>query len=465
MRILRVRRSGIVRTKNNHGWSFDMNAPGQNLEPSVSLGGRLKLPAISWAAINQREVALKSIAGLIGGLIAWIPVEMWFAAHADGVLYPGTRAAHLYYLAQMFFPALVGVLINATDVSDFTTSKAKRFLAITFVVCFILGLPAAYYSEAVFIYMTGTAQAFKSEVLAFRMFARGVSFILFGLVAGAGVGLATGSRENLFKGAIGGAIGGFFGGLLFDPISGLTSAGALARITTWGELGLLIGLMIGLVQNLTKTAWLTVEAGRLRHREFRLERAVTALGRAEECDIGLFGDPAVEPRHAVIEHKGDDFVLNALGHTVTVNGRPARGAKLRGGDRIGIGNYELSFNLREVPASASAERSASVSPSAPRSYPRFIDASGHELMLRADAPTTIGRSQDNDIVLTDGSVSRRHAVLHLSEGGYFINDLQSQNGLYLNGLRIFTLTDGSQGHRLSDGDIVRLGDVELTFRL
>ena len=47
-------------------------------------------------------------------------------------------------------------------------------------------------------------------------------------------------------------------------------------------IGLAIGLFIGLVQELTKAAWLKVEAGRLRGREFRLEKPVATIGRAEE---------------------------------------------------------------------------------------------------------------------------------------------------------------------------------------
>ncbi|MGH7917576.1 MAG: hypothetical protein ACREQE_08915, partial [Candidatus Binataceae bacterium] len=178
---------------------------------------------MDWSTINRHEVARKSLAGLIGGLLAWVPVELWFAAYPDGLLRAGTNSASFYYLAEMFFPAFVGLLINATDVQDFTSARAKRFLLVTFIACFALGLPAAYYSQALFTGMTTNAQTFRSEGIAFRMLSRGISFIVFGLVAGAGVGLATGAVTNLIKGAIGGAIGGFFGGLLFDPIFALTS--------------------------------------------------------------------------------------------------------------------------------------------------------------------------------------------------------------------------------------------------
>jgi FHA domain-containing protein len=50
----------------------------------------------------------------------------------------------------------------------------------------------------------------------------------------------------------------------------------------------------------------------------------------------------------------------------------------------------------------------------------------------------IGRSLDNQVVLADADkgVSRAHAELHVQNGRYVIVDLQSQNGTWLNGLRV-----------------------------
>ena len=45
----------------------------------------------------------------------------------------------------------------------------------------------------------------------------------------------------------------------------------------------------------------------------------------------------------------------------------------------------------------------------------------------------IGRGQDNDIVLQDGSISRQHLVLMKGEEGWTFEDLESENGTYLEG--------------------------------
>ena len=116
-------------------------------------------------------------------------------------------------------------------------------------------------------------------------------------------------------------------------------------------IGLAIGLFIGLVQELTKAAWLKVEAGRLRGREFRLEKPVATIGRAEESEIGLFGDPAVAPRHAIIQRNGADFMLKDLTRDpgTFVNGKRIESAPLHQGDVIGVGGYRVRFNLRNAP--------------------------------------------------------------------------------------------------------------------
>jgi len=70
----------------------------------------------------------------------------------------------------------------------------------------------------------------------------------------------------------------------------------------------------------------------------------------------------------------------------------------------------------------------------------------------------MGRGSDNDIVIEDGSVSVRHAVMERIEGGYQLRDLGSTNGIKLDGqvMPIIPLR-----HGLS----VRIGDVAFDFTL
>jgi hypothetical protein len=71
--------------------------------------------------------------------------------------------------------------------------------------------------------------------------------------------------------------------------------------------------------------------------------------------------------------------------------------------------------------------------------------------------TTIGRSPDCDIFLDDVTVSRRHAVLVVREGEFYVEDQGSLNGTFLNRQRI----DSSR--RIEDGDELQIGKYRLTF--
>lgn len=54
-------------------------------------------------------------------------------------------------------------------------------------------------------------------------------------------------------------------------------------------------------------------------------------------------------------------------------------------------------------------------------------------------------------------VSRRHAVIHREEAGYYITDLNSTNGTRINGRRLLP----NKPCRLSSGDVIRLGRLNL----
>jgi SARP family transcriptional regulator, regulator of embCAB operon len=83
-------------------------------------------------------------------------------------------------------------------------------------------------------------------------------------------------------------------------------------------------------------------------------------------------------------------------------------------------------------------------------------ADGQRYML-AGPVTRIGRNSDNDIVLSDVKVSRRHAVITASGTAFVITDLGSVNGVRVCGKRI------DPSAELFDGDRIRIGDQEFTL--
>jgi pSer/pThr/pTyr-binding forkhead associated (FHA) protein len=80
---------------------------------------------------------------------------------------------------------------------------------------------------------------------------------------------------------------------------------------------------------------------------------------------------------------------------------------------------------------------------------------GREMVVQ-NPHVLIGTLPENDLVLTDATVSRRHAVVEETAGGYVLRDLDSTNGTFLDGVRI------REGY-LSAGSVIRLGQTEMIF--
>jgi FHA domain len=84
---------------------------------------------------------------------------------------------------------------------------------------------------------------------------------------------------------------------------------------------------------------------------------------------------------------------------------------------------------------------------------------GNTQALRQPQQTwLVGRdSRKVNFAIQDNRLSRRHAVLRYAEGGFYLFDLASSNGSFINGERVWRST------LLKDGDRVRLGSLSFVF--
>jgi len=83
---------------------------------------------------------------------------------------------------------------------------------------------------------------------------------------------------------------------------------------------------------------------------------------------------------------------------------------------------------------------------------------GEDFRIR-DGQNVIGSAPDADIVLRDTAISGKHASLRYKDQKFFLTDLDSSNGTYLN--------DGPNPiarEELKDNDVVRIGEVSLKFK-
>lgn len=85
----------------------------------------------------------------------------------------------------------------------------------------------------------------------------------------------------------------------------------------------------------------------------------------------------------------------------------------------------------------------------------------NKTIMLGDDRFTIGRAEDNDLVLNDKTVSRYHAEISCLRAQYFLTDRESRNGTFVNDSR---LEPGSSYH-LADGDRIQVADgASLVFR-
>ena len=80
---------------------------------------------------------------------------------------------------------------------------------------------------------------------------------------------------------------------------------------------------------------------------------------------------------------------------------------------------------------------------------------GESFPLEGDR-MTVGRRPDSDVFLDDVTVSRDHALVVKRGGDFYLDDLGSLNGTYVNRRRI-------ESHKLADGDELQVGKYKLTF--
>ena len=88
--------------------------------------------------------------------------------------------------------------------------------------------------------------------------------------------------------------------------------------------------------------------------------------------------------------------------------------------------------------------------------PFFVTWATHEFRLTA-RENVIGRDPDVAVPINAPVVSRRHAQIVIENGAAYLEDLGSKNGTFVGDERV------TARRRLDDGDVIKIGDHELTF--
>jgi pSer/pThr/pTyr-binding forkhead associated (FHA) protein len=204
-----------------------------------------------------------------------------------------------------------------------------------------------------------------------------------------------------------------------------------------------------------------------RHGEELLRVALgdrTAIGRAAECDVSL-PDPALSRVQAVVERRGDAFILvDRSGRGTRVAGADAAEAPLRDGTEIALGAWRALF--RAAPAAEDGATRASGATQVRDGGAAIATAPSARLRVRAggrertvpvtSAGLTAGKDPTCDAPIDDPFVSGRHLRIEARAGRWHVVDLGSTNGTFIAGARIAQA-------ELPFGVTVTLGDAALVL--
>ncbi len=101
--------------------------------------------------------------------------------------------------------------------------------------------------------------------------------------------------------------------------------------------------------------------------------------------------------------------------------------------------------------------------SAPPARLVVLDPGGSGLPVGIDfvlaANSTVGRAEPNSIVIPDPAVSARHCRFSVRDGQWWLEDLGSANGTYINGKQVVGVV------QVSDGDVVEVSRVSLSMEI
>lgn len=464
----------------------------------------------------RTKVFLSMVFGTVGAMLAWVLVDF------NGVYRLSDESSFLDQLfVGVIFGGMMGIAIGTVNgLSSGSMRRMWRNIGWGALVGLVGGALGLIFGQKIFETLY-TPNGINLPILGFLQFmwnvmVRAIGWALIGLFIGMSPGIANGSPKMRRHGAAGGFIGGFLGGMFFEIIpfilpSGVKDPGVICRGISMTMTGAFIGLLIGLVENMMKQAWVRVIAGRNEGREYIISKAQTSIGRNEMADIPLFGDRNIAPLHAIIyDAAGERHILKDAGTPsgTMVSGQRIQEHLLRDGELIQIGSMRLEFHEKATasrvarPQADVASRPSIPLPTTPDRCPfcggkkdpttgacacsfngtsagpapgifsppaasqmqggaRLVCTSGpysgQTFPLSPTGTTSVGRETDRSIQLsTDSTVSRRHARIANEGGIYVVYDEGSSNGTGVNGVNV-----GRQ--ELRSGDTISFGSS--SFRL
>ena len=293
--------------------------------------------------VFRDSLVYMTVFGAVFSILGWGFAELFMSA-ANGAS-SQDEAIGFYWFWYMAFTSIIslGISIAESAVSKNIVASIKN--GIGGIILGVIGGALAIFITEPLYHILGGGQA---QQLTFQqVFARAVAWSFLGAFVAIAPGIIMKSAKKFFLGLAGGAIGGLIGGALFDIICYVFGSDVPARFVNIVGLGVGAAAATAFLENVAKQGWLKVAAGIIAGKQFILYRNPTVIGSSPKCEIYLFKDPSVAPKHAAINNRNGDFIVTAIeGATVLLNNAPVRQQKLKTGDLLKIGSTVFVFEAK-----------------------------------------------------------------------------------------------------------------------
>jgi hypothetical protein len=312
-----------------------------------------------WLRLVYKPWFYLTLAGCVAAFLAWGICEPFIVETEYGFSKSGVTP----FFVLVLFPLMVIFMCTAFSTIESAVERSWAKAVIRGAASFMLGLVLA----SIFYFCANVVMLLLVKLLASGMNAhelnnakgnpifwvvRAIAWSLFGVCGGLVYGTVSLSWKKVLYGVLGGVVGGAIGGFLFDPIGllteGMTAGAWLSRGVGMTIIGAVTGLAIGIVEDVAKSAWVQIQAGRLVGKQFILYRNPTRIGSLPANEIYLFKDRTIAGEHAQIQKRGNRFFLVDMGSVAGthLNGRPVRDHQLKDGDLIQIGETVMRYGER-----------------------------------------------------------------------------------------------------------------------
>jgi pSer/pThr/pTyr-binding forkhead associated (FHA) protein len=211
-----------------------------------------------------------------------------------------------------------------------------------------------------------------------------------------------------------------------------------------------------------RVGWLTVNGGKNAGDVFYLNPGDNTLGRNNENQI-VIDDSYVSGIHCELKIEDDEVTLFDLGSRsgTKVNEKVLTGRPVNPGSSINVGDTE--FKVLRVDSPDQFNSVVDMEQTA-------VDIRGEQTVVLVaitgpdagksftlvEGINMIGRNPGSRVSLSDGTVSRKHAMIKCSDGKLTLFDMGSTAGTKLNGAKL-------GGVEVESGDVISVGRTEMTF--